>query len=71
MMASELSSRRGDLLPIEQVLADPAASDWLKAALRSALSRDPVDVATRCRGARKTPGSPVSSHTRKFIMIHP
>ncbi|MCW2240688.1 hypothetical protein [Azospirillum canadense] len=27
------------------LLADPAASDWLKAALRSALTRDPVDAA--------------------------
>jgi hypothetical protein len=27
------------------VLADPAATDWLKAALRTALSRDPVDAA--------------------------
>jgi hypothetical protein len=34
-----------DLLEIEEVLADPAASFWLKAALRSALSRDPVDAA--------------------------
>jgi hypothetical protein len=32
-------------LEIEQVLADPAASFWLKEALRSALSRDPVDAA--------------------------
>ncbi len=30
---------------IEDVLADPAASHWLKAALRSALARDPVDAA--------------------------
>lgn len=30
---------------IEQVLADPAASFWLKACLRSALDRDPVDAA--------------------------
>jgi hypothetical protein len=30
---------------IEQVLADPAASFWLKEALRSALDRDPVDAA--------------------------
>ena len=32
-------------LEIEQVLADPAASFWLKDALRSALARDPVDAA--------------------------
>lgn len=30
---------------IEGVLADPAASFWLKNALRSALRRDPVDAA--------------------------
>jgi hypothetical protein len=30
---------------IEEVLADPAASYWLQAALRSALSRDAVDAA--------------------------
>jgi hypothetical protein len=29
----------------EDVLRDPAASFWLKAALRSALGRDPVDAA--------------------------
>jgi len=30
---------------IDEILADLAASFWLKAALRSALSRDPVDAA--------------------------
>lgn len=30
---------------IDEVLADPAASHWMKDALRSALTRDPVDVA--------------------------
>jgi hypothetical protein len=35
----------GDLPRIDEVLDDPAASLWLKAALRSALSRDPVDAA--------------------------
>ena len=34
-----------ELPEIDEVLADPAASYWLKAALRSALSRDPVDAA--------------------------
>ena len=34
-----------DRLEIEQVLSDPAASYWLKDALRSALARDPVDAA--------------------------
>jgi hypothetical protein len=33
------------LPPIEQILGDRAASLWIKAALRSALSRDPVDAA--------------------------
>ena len=28
----------------EEILDDPAASDWLKGALRSALERDPVDA---------------------------
>jgi hypothetical protein len=44
-MASEFCGRQPDLPTIEQVLADPAASNWLKAALCSALSRDPVDAA--------------------------
>jgi len=34
-----------ELPEIDEVLADPAASFWLKAALHSALSRDPVDAA--------------------------
>ena len=34
-----------DLPSVEEVLADPAASFWLKTALRSALCRDPVDAA--------------------------
>jgi hypothetical protein len=28
----------------EEILGDPAASDWLKEALRTALERDPVDA---------------------------
>ncbi len=28
----------------DEILEDPAASDWLKGALRSALERDPVDA---------------------------
>jgi len=32
-------------LTAEEILADPAASFWLKETLRSALSRDPVDAA--------------------------
>ncbi len=30
---------------IDEILRDPAASFWLKAALRSALARDPVEAA--------------------------
>ena len=37
--------RAGDLPAIDEVLADPAASFWLKTALCSALNRDPVDAA--------------------------
>jgi hypothetical protein len=28
----------------EAILADPAASDWLKSALKSAAARDPIDA---------------------------
>ena len=34
-----------ELPGIDEVLADPAASHWLKTALRSSLYRDPVDAA--------------------------
>jgi hypothetical protein len=34
-----------ELPTIEEILRDPSASFWLKAALRSALARDPVDAA--------------------------
>ncbi len=34
-----------DLPSIEEVLHDPAASLWLRTALRAALVRDPVDAA--------------------------
>jgi hypothetical protein len=45
-MASEFGGQQPEDLPSnEEILDDPAASGWLKAALRSALSRDPVDVA--------------------------
>ena len=37
--------RAGDLPGIDEVLADPAASYWLKTAHCSALNRDPVDAA--------------------------
>lgn len=40
------SGRQEHELPtIEEVLRDRSASAWLKAALRSALERDPVDAA--------------------------
>jgi hypothetical protein len=40
------SGRQEHELPtIEEILRDPSASFWLKAALRSALARDPVDAA--------------------------
>ena len=35
----------GALASIAEALGDPAASYWLKTALRSALCRDPVDAA--------------------------
>ena len=35
----------GDPPSIDEVLVDPAASFWLKTALRSALCPDPVDAA--------------------------
>lgn len=38
--------RMVERIEIEQVLSDPAASFWLKDTLRSALDRDPVDVAS-------------------------
>ena len=34
-----------ELPTIEEILSDPSASYWLQNALRSALSRDPVDAA--------------------------
>ena len=42
-MCDPLETR--ELPEIEEILADPAASFWLRAALRSALARDPVDAA--------------------------
>lgn len=46
MVRSDMSDDRtdGDVPTIDEILDDPAASFWLKAALRSALSRDPVDA---------------------------
>jgi len=38
-------AKADDLREMEEILADPAASLWLITALRSALSRDPVDAA--------------------------
>lgn len=34
-----------DLPTIEQIMADPAGSFWLKRALSAALARDPIDAA--------------------------
>ena len=42
-MCDPLETR--ELPEIEEILADPAASFWLRAALRSAVARDPVDAA--------------------------
>lgn len=52
----------GDLPAIEEVLDDRAASFWLKAALRSALSRDPVDAANDADAA----ASWITTHRFKF-----
>ena len=38
-------STAGDLPSMDEIITDPAASSWLKTALRSALCRDPVDAA--------------------------
>ncbi len=38
-------AKDGALPTIDEILDDPAASFWLRAALCSALSRDPVDAA--------------------------
>ena len=37
--------KANELPSIDEILVDPAASLWLKSALRSALLRDPVDAA--------------------------
>lgn len=44
-------TKRGDMVArrIGDVLADPSASDWLKAALAAAQRRDPVDAAADAR----------------------
>lgn len=41
----KISEGESGLPPISEILADPAASSWLKNALREASSRDPVDAA--------------------------
>lgn len=38
---------------IQRTLSDPAASDWLKASLLAALSRDPVDAANDAESRRQ------------------
>ena len=50
-------------LEIEQVLGDPAASFWLKDALRSALDRDPVDAANDAEVSGPTAGSKMPRDT--------
>lgn len=44
-MSVDSETRNRELPEIVAVLQDPAASFWLKAAIRSALVRDPVDAA--------------------------
>ena len=44
-MSPNSEARNRALPEIAAVLEDPAASFWLKAAIRSALDRDPVDAA--------------------------
>ena len=45
-MSKQNSSAKESLtLDAAQILTDPSASFWMKAALRSALDRDPVDAA--------------------------
>jgi hypothetical protein len=39
------NDKQEELPSIEEILLDPAASFWLRNALRSALTRDPVDAA--------------------------
>jgi hypothetical protein len=36
-------------MKLEEILADPTASNWLKDALRTAVERDPVDAANDAR----------------------
>jgi hypothetical protein len=45
MKNEELFARGDPNSREEQILGDPAASFWIKEALRSALARDPVDAA--------------------------
>lgn len=45
MTPSTPSSEHEDVPDVDQVLADPAASDWIKRSLGSAIQRDPVDAA--------------------------
>ncbi len=45
MNAFPQSSNEAECPSIVFILRDPAVSDWLKSALISALSRDPVDAA--------------------------
>ena len=45
MNIEQQAKKHAELPTLEEVLRDPAASFWLKYALRTALSRDPVDAA--------------------------
>ena len=45
MKNEDQNTRHAEMPQIERVLCDPAASFWLKDALRAALARDPVDAA--------------------------
>jgi hypothetical protein len=43
-MTQPVDETLGDYPKPDAVLGDPAASDWLKAALTASLERDPVDA---------------------------
>ena len=58
---------------IEKLLGDPATSFWLKAALRAALTRDPIDaerdagtlyLVLRCRAEQALKGDFVTARHR-------
>ena len=56
--------KAGGAAPLpEEVLADPAASEWMKAALRDALRRDPVDAANEAEVLARV----LDAHARKTL----